>query len=105
MENGTSNLEMEIQVDSSQIIKDNPHVSILAPIHSTEVPVIHSLDNVPKPVEEMQPIATLVLPPKTMMRNPIKTIPNKRKQTRTMRLAIGMQPYDVLANIQPTISM
>jgi hypothetical protein len=73
-----------------------------------EVPIAHSLENVLKPVEEMQPIATPILPPKTMMRNPIKTIPNKRKQIRTMRLAMGMQPYDVLANldhIQPTISM
>jgi hypothetical protein len=108
MENGTSNSEMEIQVDPPQIIKDNPPVSIPIPIQSTEVPITHSLENVPKPVEEMQPIATPVLPPKTMMRNPIKTIPNKRKQTCTMRLVIGMQPYDVLANldhIQPTISM
>jgi hypothetical protein len=73
-----------------------------------EVPIAHSLENVPKPVEEMQPIATLVLSPKTMMRSPIKTIPNKRKQTRTMRLAMEMQLYDILANldhIQPTISM
>jgi hypothetical protein len=108
MKNGTSNSEVEIQVESPQIIKDNPPVSILAPIPSMEVPVAHSLENVLKLVEEMQPIATPVLSPKTMMRNPIKTIPNKRKQTCTMRLAMGMQPYDVLANldhIQPTISM
>jgi hypothetical protein len=73
-----------------------------------EVPIAHSLENVPKPVEEIQPIATSNLLPKTMTRSPIKSFPNKRKQTRTMRLAIGMQPYDVLANldhIQPTISM
>ena len=73
-----------------------------------EVPITYSLENVPKPIEEMQPIATPVLPPKTMMRNPIKTIPNKRIQTRTMRLVMEMPPFDVLANldrIQPTISM
>ena len=108
MENQTSNSELEIQVESPQIIKDNPLVFILAPIPSMEVLVAHSLEKVLKPFEEMQPIATLVLPPRTMMRNPIKTIPNKRKQTRTMRLAMGMQPYDVLANldhIQPIISM
>jgi hypothetical protein len=108
MENGTSNSEVEIQVESPQIIKDNPPVSILAPIPNREVPVTPSLETVLKPVEEMQPIATPILPPKTMIRNPIKTIPNKTKQTRTMRLAMGMQPYDVLANldhIQPTISM
>jgi hypothetical protein len=108
MEIGTSNSEVEIQVESPQIIKDNPSVSIPGPIPSMEVPVVPSLETVSKPVEEMQPIATPVLPPKTMIRNPIKTIPNKRKQTRTMRLAKGMQPYDVLANsdhIQPTISM
>ena len=43
-----------------------------------------------------------------MTRSPIKIISNKRKQTHTMRLALGMQPYDILANldhIQPTISM
>jgi hypothetical protein len=73
-----------------------------------EVPVAPSVETVLKPVEKMQPIANPVLLPKTMIRNPIKTIPNKRKHTRTMRLAMRMQPYDVLANldhIQPTISM
>ena len=43
-----------------------------------------------------------------MLSSPIKIIPNKKKQARTMRLAQGMQPYDLLANldhIQPTISM
>jgi hypothetical protein len=108
MENGTSNSEVEIQVEPPRIIKDNPSVSIPAPIPNMEVPITHSLDNVPKPVEEMQPIATPTLPPKTMIRSIIKTIPNKRKQTCTMKLAIGMQLYDILANldhIQPTISM
>jgi hypothetical protein len=108
MENGTSDSEVEIQVEPPQIIKDNPSVSIPAPIPSMEVPVVHSLENVPEPIEEMQPITTPVLPPKTMTRGPIKIIPNKRKQTYTMRLALGMQLYDILANldhIQPTISM
>jgi hypothetical protein len=81
MENGTSNSKVEIQVEPPQIIKDNPPVSIPVPIPSMEVPVAHSLKNVPKPVEEMQPIATTVLPSKTVMRNPIKTISKKRKQT------------------------
>jgi hypothetical protein len=108
MENGTSNSEVEIQVESPQIIKDTPPVSIPAPIPNKEVSVAPSLETVLKPVEEMQPIATPILPSKTMIRNPIKTIPNTRKQPWTRRLAMGMQPYDVLANldhIQPTISM
>jgi hypothetical protein len=41
MENGTSNSEVEIQVESPQIIKDNPPVSIPAPIPSMEVPLTH----------------------------------------------------------------
>jgi hypothetical protein len=108
MENGTSNSKVEVQVEPPRIIKDNPPVSIPAFIPSMEVPIAHSLENVPKPVEEIQPIAIPILPPKTMMRSPIKTIPNKRNQTCTMRLAMGMQLYDILANldhIQPTISM
>ena len=43
-----------------------------------------------------------------MMRSPLKTIPNKRKQIHTMRLAMGMQSYNILANldhIQSIISM
>jgi hypothetical protein len=108
IENGTSNSEVEIQVELPQTIKDNPPISIPGPIPSMEVPVEPSVETVLKPVEEMQPIANPILLPKTMTRNPIKVIPNKRKHTRTMRLAMGMQPYDVLANldhIQPTISM
>jgi hypothetical protein len=41
MENGMSNSEVEIQVESPQIIKDNPPVSIPAPIPSMEVPLTH----------------------------------------------------------------
>jgi hypothetical protein len=99
---------VEIQVELPRIIKDNSPVSIPVPIPNMEVPITHPLDNVSKPVEEMQPIATPVLPPKTMTKGSIKTIPNKRKQTCTMRLAIRMQPYNILDNldhIQPTISL
>jgi hypothetical protein len=77
IENGTSNSEVEIQVEPPQIIKDNPSVSIPTPIPNMEVPVAHPLDNVPEPIKEMKPITNHVLPSKTMMRSPIKIIPNK----------------------------
>ena len=70
--------------------------------------MVQPLEYIPKTVEETPPRTTSTLLLKTMSRSPIKIIPNKRKQTRTMRLAQGMQPYDLLANldhIQPTISM
>jgi hypothetical protein len=73
------------------------------------------LDNIPLPVEENQPRVTPMVAPTlpTRVVNPTmksnnRTIPGKRKPARTMRLAMGMQPYDILNNldhIQPTISM
>ena len=108
MENGTSNSEEELQVEPTQIVKNNPSVSIPIPIHSIEVPVVQPLENIPKFFEEVPPRTTSTLPPKTMSKSLIKIIPNKRKQACIMRKAQGMQPYDLLANldhIQPTISM
>jgi len=63
-----------------------------------EVPVVQPLENNPKMIKEQPSRLTHVLSSKTMSKSPIKIIPNKRKQTRTMRLAQDMQPYDLLAN-------
>jgi hypothetical protein len=96
MENETSNLEVEIQVEPPRITKDNLPVFILALIVNMESPVTQLLDTIPKSAENIQFIASSILPSKSinsMMKNVSKTIPNKWKQTCTMRLAIGMQPY------------
>ena len=64
MENGISNSKVELQVKPFQIIRNNPSVSISGPIPNMEVPVAHSLENVPKPVDETQPIRIPTLLPK-----------------------------------------
>jgi hypothetical protein len=73
------------------------------------------LENIPLLVEEIQPRITPTVAPTlpTRIVNPTmksnnRTIPGKKKPACTMRLAMGMQPYDILNNldhIQPTISM
>lgn len=107
-EDEPSDSEKELPVKVPQPIKSNPIISIPAPISDIETPVVQPVRNNPKIVQELPPKINPVLTPKTMSNSPIKIIPNKRKQARTMRLAQGMQPYDLLANldnIQPTISM
>jgi hypothetical protein len=79
-------------------------VSIPGPIPSMEVPIAPSLETVPKPVKEMQPIATPILPPKTMIRNPIKTIPNKRKQVPTLVGEIEYKVDYIIFKITESIS-
>ena len=107
-EDEPSDSEKELPVKVPQPTKSNPIISIPAPISDIETPVVQPVRNNPKIVQELPPKINPVLTPKTMSNSPIKIIPNKRKQARTMRLAQGMQPYDLLANldnIQPTISM
>jgi hypothetical protein len=73
------------------------------------------LDNIPLLAEKIQPrinptvaptLPTRIINPTMKSNN--RTIPGERKPARTMRLAMGMQPYDILNNldhIQPTVSI
>jgi hypothetical protein len=86
-EGETSNSEIEVPVEIPKTPKENPPVSILASIFNNEIPPTQTLDNIPLPVEEIQPrINPTVVPTlPTRIVNPTmkstnRTIPGKGNQ-------------------------